>query len=67
MTMSDSITIEMVYLSIGPFFVVESSPSSKEKEKSNVVLSTLGGSAAIRGMRLSALSLIRRVKKMFSS
>lgn len=65
MAMSDSITIEMVYLSIGPFFVVESSSSGggkdKEKEKNNVILNALGGAAAVRGLRLSALSLIRRV------
>lgn len=65
--MSDAITIEIVYLSIGPFFVVEnaSTGGGKEKEKNNVVLNALGGAAAVRGLRLSALSLIRRVSVLY--
>lgn len=65
--MSDAITIEIVYLSIGPFFVVENSSTGggKEKEKNNVVLNALGGAAAVRGLRLSALSLIRRVSVLY--
>lgn len=68
-TLSDAITIQTVYVAIGPFFVVESSAgaSGKKGEKTNVVLTTLGGVAAMRGLRLSALSLIRSVSLFESS
>ncbi|KAI0078215.1 ARM repeat-containing protein [Panus rudis PR-1116 ss-1] len=59
MAMSESIIIQAVYIAIGPFFMGEAGGSGKEK--SNVVLSTLGSSAAIRGLRLDALSLIRSI------
>ncbi|EJD50599.1 hypothetical protein AURDEDRAFT_182486 [Auricularia subglabra TFB-10046 SS5] len=62
--MSDQIIIQAVYIAIGPFFVVEfgSEGSKASKEKSaSMVLNALGGSAALRGLRLSALALIRSI------
>lgn len=63
--MSDKIIIQAVYISIGPFFVVEfgteGSKAAKEKSAS-LVLNALGGTAALRGLRLSALALIRSVR-----
>jgi cohesin loading factor subunit SCC2 len=58
-TLSDAITVETVYLAIGPFFVVETTPTGKDKN--NLVYTALGGATAVRGLRLSALSLIRSV------
>lgn len=63
--MSDKIIIQGVYIAIGPFFVVEfaSEGSKAAKEKSaSLVLNALGGTAALRGLRLSALALIRSVR-----
>jgi cohesin loading factor subunit SCC2 len=63
--MSDSIIIQAVYIAIGPFFVVEfgleGNKAAKEKTAS-LVLNALGGSVALRGLRLAALSLIRTVR-----
>jgi cohesin loading factor subunit SCC2 len=59
-SMSDTITIQAVYISIGPFFVVDSGEPEGKGKKSNVVLNTLG-SSAMRGLRLEALALIRSV------
>ena len=59
-TMSESITIQSVFIAIGPFFVVEPATDGRGG-KSSVVISTLGGAASLRGLRLSALSLIRSV------
>lgn len=59
--MSDSIIIQAVYISIGPFFVVDSGGDADSKgKKDNVVIKTLGKSA-MRGLRLDALTLIRSV------
>ncbi|KZW01563.1 hypothetical protein EXIGLDRAFT_738517 [Exidia glandulosa HHB12029] len=62
--MSDKIIIQAVYISIGPFFVVEfgteGTKAAKEKSAS-LVLNALGGTAALRGLRLSALALIRSI------
>ncbi|KAF8315647.1 hypothetical protein DL93DRAFT_2078873 [Clavulina sp. PMI_390] len=63
-SLSEDIIIDMVYVAIGPFFVVETLPAGSgkgAKEKTNVVLDSLGGNAALRGLRLKALSLVRTV------
>jgi cohesin loading factor subunit SCC2 len=61
--MSDSIIIQAVYISIGPFFVVDSGGDADPKgKKDNVIIKTLGKSA-MRGLRLDALSLIRSVSR----
>ena len=62
--MSDSITIQSVFIAIGPFFVAE--PATERKQKGTNTLSTLGGTSALRGLRLSALSLIRSVSAILS-
>lgn len=64
--MSDAITIQAVYIAIGPFFVVEGAPVSGGRAKANaktgsVVLNALGGPSAFKGLRLTSLSLIRSV------
>ena len=60
--MSDTITIQSVYIAIGPFFVVEPVTEGKGSTKSrDLVLSALGGATSLKGLRLSALSLIRSV------
>ena len=61
--MSDSIIIQVVYIAIGPFFVVDAGGDGdgKDKKKDNLVIKTLGKSA-MRGLRLDALSLIRSVR-----
>lgn len=61
--MSDSITVQAVFIAIGPFFVVD--PAGDGKARGSLVLSTLGGTTALRGLRLSALSLIRSVSYWF--
>ena len=59
--MSDSIIIQVVYIAIGPFFVVDAGGDGDGKgKKDNVIIKTLGKSA-MRGLRLDALSLIRSV------
>jgi cohesin loading factor subunit SCC2 len=63
-SMSDAIIIQAVYIAIGPFFVVEfgAEGAKNAKDKAiSLVLSTLGGNSALRGLRLSALALIRSV------
>jgi cohesin loading factor subunit SCC2 len=60
--MSDAIVIQIVYIAIGPFFIVESSTvKASSKDKTNPVLAALGGNTALRGLRLTSLSLIRSV------
>jgi len=60
--MSDSIIIQVVYIAIGPFFVVDTGGDGDGKgKKDSVVIKTLGKSA-MRGLRLDALSLIRSVR-----
>lgn len=62
LAMSDTITIQSVYIAIGPFFVVEPVTEGRGSAKSkDVVLSALGGATSLKGLRLSALSLIRSV------
>ena len=62
--MSDSIIIQVVYIAIGPFFVVDTGSDGDGKgKKDNVVIKTLGKSA-MRGLRLDALSLIRSVRSL---
>lgn len=56
--MSESITIQSVFIAIGPFFVAEPAMDGRGG-KGSVVISTLGGATSLRGLRLSALSLIR--------
>jgi cohesin loading factor subunit SCC2 len=54
--MSDSITIQAVFIAVGPFFVTDPAAG-----KASVITSVLGGATALRGLTLSALSLIRSV------
>jgi len=62
LAMSDTITIQSVYIAIGPFFVVEPVTEGRGSTKSkDLVLSALGGATSLKGLRLSALSLIRSV------
>ncbi|KAG8957597.1 Sister chromatid cohesion protein 2 [Tulasnella sp. 419] len=62
LAMSDSIVIQAVYIAIGPFFVVDLGTENKAtKERAALVLEALGGPSALRGLRLSALSLIRTI------
>ncbi|KAG8907886.1 Sister chromatid cohesion protein 2 [Tulasnella sp. 403] len=63
LSMSESIIIQAVYIAIGPFFAVEFGADSKtsSKDKGALVLVCLGGAAALGGLRLSALSLIRSI------
>jgi cohesin loading factor subunit SCC2 len=62
LAMSDTITIQSVYIAIGPFFAVEPISEGRGSTKSkDLVLSALGGSTSLKGLRLSALSLIRSV------
>lgn len=60
--MSDSIIIQAVYISLGPFFNIDFGVDPKSsKEKTPFAVAALGGSAALRALRLSSLSLIRSV------
>jgi cohesin loading factor subunit SCC2 len=62
LAMSDTITIQSVYIAIGPFFVVEPVTEGRGSTKSkDLVLFALGGATSLKGLRLSALSLIRSV------
>lgn len=62
LAMSDTITIQSVYIAIGPFFVVEPVTEGRGSTKSkDLILSALGGATSLKGLRLSALSLIRSV------
>ena len=61
LAMSEGIIIQVVYIAIGPFFVVEHGGENEGKgKKESAVLNTLG-SSAMRGLRLDALALIRSV------
>lgn len=57
----------MVYVAIGPFFVVEPAVGTGKgsggaaKGSANVVSSTLGGASAMKALRISALALVRKV------
>ena len=69
--MSDKIIIAAVYIAIGPFFVVEfgteGGKAGKEKAASaSFVMQALGGSVALRGLRLTALALIRTVREQLT-
>ena len=62
LAMSEGIIIQVVYIAIGPFFVIEHGSENEGKgKKESAVLNTLGGSA-MRGLRLDALALIRSVR-----
>lgn len=64
-TMSDTIVIQAVYISIGPFFVTEQgvgSDTSKGKKDREDVISKTFGKSAMHGLRLDALGLIRTVR-----
>ncbi|KAJ7600473.1 hypothetical protein C8J56DRAFT_910344 [Mycena floridula] len=64
--MSDSIIIQAIYIAIDPFFVVDAesegtkSGKGAKKDKESVITKTLG-KAAMGGLRLEALSLIRSI------
>ncbi|KAJ7065085.1 hypothetical protein B0H15DRAFT_872762, partial [Mycena belliarum] len=58
--MSETITIQAVYIAIGPFFVIDAGEDTGKKEKEGAVIRTFGKSA-MRGLRLDALSLIRAI------
>lgn len=61
LAMSEGIIIQVVYIAIGPFFVIEHGGENEGKgKKESAVLNTLG-SSAMRGLRLDALALIRSV------
>jgi cohesin loading factor subunit SCC2 len=63
-SMSDSIIIQAVYISIGPFFVVDGTDvdgSAKGKKEKDTAVSSVLGRSAMKGLRLDALSLIRSV------
>jgi cohesin loading factor subunit SCC2 len=59
--MLDSIIIEVVYIAIGPFFIVDAGEGDGKGKKVNLVIKTLG-KFAMRGLRLDALLLIRSVR-----
>ncbi|KAG8956027.1 Sister chromatid cohesion protein 2 [Tulasnella sp. 424] len=62
LAMSDSIIIQAVYISLGPFFNIDFGVDPKSsKEKTSFAVIALGGSAALRALRLSSLSLIRSI------
>lgn len=69
MSLSDSIMISAVYLSIGPFFVVEpepgtgggSSEGAKASAKGRSAMNAVGGPATMKGLRLPALNLLRNI------
>lgn len=67
LAMSEGIIIQVVYIAIGPFFVVEQNSENEGKgKKESTVLHTLGNSA-MRGLRLDALALIRSVSRSDNS
>ncbi|KAG9017932.1 Sister chromatid cohesion protein 2 [Tulasnella sp. 427] len=62
LAMSDSIVIQAVYISLGPFFNIDFGMDTKNsKEKTSFAINALGGNAALRALRLSSLSLIRSI------
>lgn len=65
-SMSDSIIIQVVFIAIGPFFIVEPGEGDAKGKKDNTVVRTFGKSA-MRGLRLDALSLIRSVRTFTSA
>ncbi|KAG8885372.1 Sister chromatid cohesion protein 2 [Tulasnella sp. 332] len=68
LAMSESIIIHAIYIAIGPFFVAEfgtETNNRSSKDRNSLVLNALGGAAALRGLRLSALSLIRNIFALY--
>ena len=64
MSMTDGIIIPAVYVSIGPFFVIDTLGEPDAKTKRDPVCATLAnvlGANAMRGLRLQALALVRSV------
>ncbi|KAH7906512.1 hypothetical protein BJ138DRAFT_1071604 [Hygrophoropsis aurantiaca] len=57
--MSDAIIIQLVYIAIGPFFVIESVNENDTKGKKESAVINTPGASAMRALRLDALSLIR--------
>ncbi|CAE6438521.1 unnamed protein product [Rhizoctonia solani] len=69
---SETMVIQAVFVGIGPFFVVEATPekSSKADKKGGSrvqVLDVLGGPTSMRGLRLSALGLVRALFAAYES
>ncbi|CAE6449430.1 unnamed protein product [Rhizoctonia solani] len=69
---SETMVIQAVFVGIGPFFVVEaaSEKNSKTDKKGGSrvqVLDVLGGPTSMRGLRLSALGLVRALFAAYES
>lgn len=64
--MGETIIIQAVYIAIGPFFVLDSSDVDGKGKKESVVVKTFG-KTSMRGLRLEALALIRRVSFLLGS
>lgn len=64
LSMPDSVIIPAIYISLGPFFVVDSGGDGETRGKKDVVALTISetlGSSGMRGLRLEALSLVRGI------
>lgn len=66
--MSDDIVIQIVYISIGPFFIADPQLSGKGRSEKAVkgktadaAMGVLGGKSGLRGLRMAALGLLRTV------
>jgi len=67
--MSDDIVIQIVYISIGPFFIADPQMSGKGRSEKAVkgktaeaAMGVLGGKSGLRGLRMAALGLLRTVR-----
>ena len=61
-SMSDTIVIQGVYLSIGPFFVSDGNEEPKSKKAKETVLTRLLGKSSFGGLRMQALTIVRNVR-----
>lgn len=63
--MSDDIVIQIVYISIGPFFIADPSVGGRAKapkgKAADAAIGVLGGKSGLRGLRMAALGLLRTV------
>lgn len=72
--MSDDIVIQIVYISIGPFFIADPQMSGKGRSEKAVkgktaeaAMGVLGGKSGLRELRMAALGLLRTVSWMMGS
>lgn len=68
--MSDDIVIQIVYITIGPFFIADPQLTGKGKSEkaargktADPAMGVLGGKSGLKGLRMASLGLLRTVSR----